>query len=624
MQPGAASSQQGISAFGSKQRGLVETESTLLTVDEESTRPHLTREEVPLPPGGDFSLDILCDEFKEAQRALHMERVRRQMEDRLLLHDRCENDLDFRKLVYEQCKRDTAYFINNFLWTYDDRIGEDEPLVLYPFQDTKMVKPYDEFVKVKAPRRVTLGYAKSRGQGFTWVELACRLKMFLFANNWSILIGTENRDDVDDGGQNATHESLYGKLRYMIRHLPVWFVKDLLGPLFKREEFNKRHHLQNPLKPKNVIHGKQLGGMFGRSRRYSEAFADEVAWADEMKDANTALKQTTNRFTFGSTPRGEDNFFAAAMRGIFPGVVKFWMWWGEHPMCDLAWYNAQRQDMDDDDVAQELDISFTMSVGGRVLDRVKIATHFISIADTPFLYSNNLELEVIIDPGFADALAMVWGQWDVLDGKGRVNDFVQGERNAVAWCVPFILGKIPELTYRLEPWPFHYNEMERAIIARHGEWSAPVFVYGDKAGGAKTWTTGTSAWDELSRYEIYVDEIAIVDDAEALKRTELFMDHVRVSDHLLDQRNGPRRVIPTFGEVLTQWRYPKRKRDATTTNKKPVHNVYCHGGDCMKMWAQTRDLPDAAVQPAASGRVQRGRGNDIQYDETYNPPFSRE
>ena len=101
------------------------------------------------------------------------------------------------------------------------------------------------------------------------------------------------------------------------------------------------------------------------------------------------------------------------------------------------------------------------------------------------------------------------------------------------------------------------------------------------------------------------------------------MEHVRISDHLLAQRNGPRKSCPTFAEVVTQWRYPKRKRNATSAPKKPVHNMYCHGGDCLKMWAQTRDLPDAKVQPVQSGRVVKRRGSDVEYDNEYSAPFRR-
>lgn len=586
----------------------------ILALPESEVREPIAWGLIPLPEHGDWTHDILDPVAKAIQKDFHELKVRRIMEERLKFHDRAKRDTEYRELLYEQCRRSCSFFINYFLWTYDDRIGEAEPFILYEFQEEQIVKPYERFIQVMAPNRVTLGYGKSRGQGFTWASLACRLWRFLFAKNWSTLIGTENRDDVDDGGIEATHESMFGKLRFAINSLPKWMQRDLLGPLFKKDSFNKRWSIKNPKKPRNVIHGKQLGGMFGRGRRYSEVFGDEVAYAEEMKNADTSLKQTTNRFCFGSTPKGRGNFFDGAMHGLFPGVVKFWMWWAQHPLCDADWYNEQRNHMSDEQIAQELDINFDLSLGGRVLEHVDL-NFFVKIPDgdshVPFMYDPNIPLEVVIDPGFADAMAIIWCQWNEYNGKGRIVDFVQTERKSVDWCIPFITGRIPELTHQNNKWAHSYNSVEETIIKRHAGWNAPEFVYGDSAGGAKQWTTGHSAWDELSRYEVWVDEIKITNDKESLRRLELFIRHVRFSEHLLKQRNGSKRVVPTFAEVVTQWRYPERNQNATTGPNKPVHNVYCHGGDCLKMWAQVHDIPDSLAVPVESGRIKRARGSDF-------------
>lgn len=597
----------------------------VLKVDER--RVPLRREEVPLPQGGDYTLDYLLDERKAKLLIDYQIRKRIIQEERVILYEKCVKDKEYRQLVYERCRRDARYFIDYFCWTYDDRLSVDEVFVLYGFQDEKIVQPYEAFCRTEAPNRVTLGYAKSRGIGFTWVVAGTRTRNFLFWDNWSILLGAENREDVDDGGQTATTNSLFGKVRYILNHLPKWMRDDLLGPLYLKEEFNKRWHLKNPKRPKTYMDGKQLGGMFGRQRRYSEAFADEAAHAEEMHDADTSIKQTTNRFCFGSTPKGMGNFFYQAMHGAIAAVVKFWMWWPEHPLLDIAWYNEQRNHMTDSDIAQELDISFTLSVGGRVLAEVNLG-HFVHIpteSKNEFGYDEHLDLEVVIDPGFADALAIIWCQWDELNGKGRIIDFVQTERKAVDWVVPFITGKIPETTYRPpEKWKHEYNEIEKQIIARHAEWGPPKFVYGDAAGGAKQVNTGTSAWDELARYLIYVDEIKILDDEEALKMLELFMRHVHIAQHLRVQRNGPKMYTPTLLEVVTQWRYPERREgQVTAPSRKPVHDLYCHAGDTMKMWAQTHPLPDAAVQQTAASRILKKRGDDVVYDDGDSSPFRR-
>jgi hypothetical protein len=587
-----------------------------VTDSQTTFRKPLALEQIPLPEGGGFTHDALDPELKIDARDEHLAAVRSAEEARLLIYQRGAEEPGYRKAILEMCKRDPIFFINLFVWTFDDRTDEGAvPLVLYEFQELKIVAPFVRCCETKAPARSSVGIAKSRGVGFTWVVLALIVWRWLFYDNWSTLIGSENRDDVDDGGQDASQQSLFGKIRFIIDHFPKWFRDETLGPMIRKEENNKRWHLRNPLKKTNVIHGKQLGGMFGRSRRYSLVFGDEVAWVEEMKDADTSLKQTTNRFFFGSTPKGKNNFFYQAMFGELR-LTRVWIWWAENPFLGLDWYNEQRQDMDDETIAQELDISFERSAGGRVLHEVVTTKWFLPNAH----YTDKLPLEICIDPGFADHLAAIWCQYDEYGQQGRVVDSIQTNRVSVDWIVPFILGRIPTHTYRGDPWPHHYNEQELAIIQRHNEWEAPEFVMGDKAGGAKNIVTASSAWEELDKYGIFVAEVKIPSDIEALRHLNLMMRHIRFADYLLHQRNGHKNQCPTMGEVVTQWRFPKAKEGSTTAPKKPVHDIYCHLGDCLKMWAWEHSLPDASQMPADAGRVVKNQGGGI-IDQPYRSPF---
>lgn len=573
-----------------------------------SYRRALTLEEVPLPPG--YSRALLAPAAKAEQLRKYLARKREVKENIARLLEACKEDGMRRQLVYEKCKRSPVYFIDHFCMTFDDRADEGVvPMVSWQVQIDKIAEPYIRLCETKAPHRITQATAKSRAMGFTWYSLALRLWRWTFHNNWSILIGGENRDDVDDGGQGATQQSLFGKLRFMLNNLPGWMKTDLYGPLIEKEEYNKRGFLKHPLKPRNVIHGKQLGSMFGRSRRYSEVWGDEVGHAEEMEDADKSLKQTTNRASFGSTPKGKSGFFYQIMHSSL-AVQRYYLWWAEAPALTLDWYNEQRQHMTDESIAQELDISFEMSAGGRVLSEVVLEKWFIPQA----VWTPNLELQVVIDPGYADHFAAIWTQWDPVNEQGRVVDSVMTNRKTVDWIVPFVLGIIPQTTHRGEPWPHEYTSVEKEIIVRHGTWGAPHYVGGDKAGGARSLTSGTSAWEELERYGIFVDEIRIQDDEEAIKVLGLFMRHIRFADYLLEQRNGPRETCATMGEVVTQWRYPKIRDNSTSRVSKPIHDMYCHLGDCLKMWASTLYLPDAVVQPVEAGPVLRQRLSESRVD----------
>jgi len=596
----------------------------------EVLRKPLAIDQIPLPRG--YPRSILDPIHKRVALERHREKVRIALERRLNISKKAAKDPAYRRKVIELCRRDCYFFINHFCWTYDDRVRIDEPMVLYDVQQQKLVAPYLEMCESKGRDRVTMCIEKSRGVGFTWVELACRLWSFSFKKNWSILIGAVAVIDVDDGGQEATHESLFGKLRYLISHLPRWMRDELFGPYMTRDSHNKKLLLKNPFMPLNIIVGKQFGAMFGRGHRYSEVWGDEIAHAEEMKNADTSLKQTTNRFSAGSTPLGKHTFHYQLMFGPLQ-VIRRTIHWSEHPELDADWYNEQRRHATDEDIAQELDIDYEGSAGNRVLPEVKISTHFWqpefpepNSADRNGLacwdgtiYAPTLPLQVVIDPGISDALAVIFVQEDRVSSEWRVVDFVQTNDKAIDWLVPFLLGKIPPATFRGEPWAHEYNAVEEAIIERHSHWEAPAEVFGDAYGSTRSMAEGQSAYDVLEKYGFDVCPIAIQNDLQAISHLQLFMRHVRISRHLDAQRNGARQSVPTFGEVVTQWRFRKRTDNSPTLVLKPVHDMYCHGGDCLKIWAQTVDLPDASRMPVEAGRVHRAQPSSLSVSRRYRP-----
>lgn len=593
-------------------------------------REPLAIADIPLPRG--YPRAILDPDMKALQREEHEEKIRDRLEARARIMKRADKDKAYQRKVLELCKRDIVFWCEHFLWTYDDRVSSDEPFILYEFQIEKMVRPYEQMLKTSGRDRWTECHEKSRGIGFTWVELMCILHSFAFRLNHSTLIGSVHEKEVDDGGQEATHESLFGKLRYMLNHLPRWMRQELFGPWITQDRFNKVNTLKNPLMPKNIIKGKQFGAMFGRSQRFGHVWGDEIAHAPEMRNADTSLKQTTNRASFGSTPNGKHTFHYQLMRGPLK-VHRYTIHWSEHPELDANWYNSQREHMTDEQVAQELDIDYESSAGGRVLPEVKIGTHFY-LPENPSpnargedgrwhfdgtLYVPTLPLRITIDPGISDNMAVIWTQDDLYNGELRIVDFVQTQDRAIDWLVPFITGKIPDQTYRKEPWKHAYNDVEKEIIKRHAGWEAPEEIFGDHYGSTRSMATGGSAYDELEKYGITVCPIKILDELQSISHLQLLMRHVRISAHLEEQRNGPEHTTPTFGEVCTQWRYKKVDEGKSITRKKPVHDRYCHGGDCMKIWASTIDLPDAAVMQTAAGRVHRAGGSAVSVPNPYRP-----
>lgn len=588
--------------------------------------------EVPLPEGGGFLHDVLLDDVKRKALIDHKARVEQVIRESIAHNERAKQSVQHQDLVLAISARDMGWWIDHFVYCHEPRESDDRLMVLYPYQQNKIVEPYCLMRDTPSPQRVTQMKAKSRDMGLTWVEIACRVHSFLFKENWSILLGGLTQLLVDDGGKRASHESLLGKFRYILRHLPKWMQDRLLGPVWEKDEYTKKLKQHNPLKPNNIVDGKQIGSdLFGRSGRYSEAFIDEFAYALKVKKAEKAIKQTTTRLCGVSTPKGRGTLFDQLMFTSELNVTRFWIWWGEHPEKNLLWYNLQREDMDEADIASELDINFNDSVGDRVLPEVTTATHFIVRTDKPVdpvepegLWHPSLSTSVVIDFGISHPMAAIWSQWSprAMPPWGAITDFCQTQGRSVDWIVPFIIGEIPPGTWRGDPWPHIYTEVELQMIARHRRWGITADVYGDWQGSNLNLVTGAhSAFDELGKYGISVTAVKILDDFGAITSARQLMRHMRVDKRLLTQRNGDVRWCPTFAEVLMQWRFRQPHDGETQNSLRPVHDRYCHGGDCLKMLAATIDIPtEDAVMSSVAGKIIAKRGSDLVRSH-YSPRY---
>ncbi len=106
--------------------------------------------------------------------------------------------------------------------------------------------------------------------------------------------------------------------------------------------------------------------------------------------------------------------------------------------------------------------------------------------------------------------------------------------------------------------------------------------------------------------------VKVLDDYQSIVAARQLMAHMRVDQRLIEQRNNDPKWCPTFAEVLTQWKFPQAQEGKTQTTLKPVHDRYCHGGDCVKMAALTIDIPDSDVGMSVSaGKVIGKRGSDV-------------
>ena len=280
------------------------------------------------------------------------ERLKQSIYRRYCLLDMARSD-EVRTAIKNHCKTNPVDFINDWCWTYDPRNPSDGlpaviPFHLFPVQ-RDLVYWIQECIQDKANGLIE----KSRDMGATWVFSGFDVHQWLFTNGFKGGIGSRKLQLVDRKGDP---DAIFYKLRFIINHLPKWFLPDSYDPR-KHDNIGK---LQNP-ETGAVITGEG-GDEIGRGGRSTCYLIDEHASLQRAEMVDQAVSQNTNTVFYLSTPKGTGNLFA---RKRFEGKTRiFTLHWKDHPWKDEVWYKAQQAKYNAVLIAQEVDIDYTASVEG--------------------------------------------------------------------------------------------------------------------------------------------------------------------------------------------------------------------------------------------------------------------
>jgi hypothetical protein len=353
-----------------------------------------------------------------------------------------------------------VFFANYFLWTYDPRPGVPNPktcFILYDFQEDTLRWLVEH---IKSGNDCLLD--KSRDMGATWLVLAAILHQFLFTDGFAALLGSRKEDAVD----NWQLDSLFGKLDFMLRHLPPW----MLPHGFSFQKHRNYLKISSP-KTGNSIVGEATNPNFSRSGRYSCIFLDEFAFIDDSSTIWMATGDASPCRLAVSTPNGKGNKFYELRYESNIDVKS--LHWSLHPKKTDEWYQKQCFRRTPEEIAQELDISYERSTKGRVygteLDEMKKK---LRIGDFPF--DPSLPVETSWDFGIADPTSIGFYQTNMF-GEVRMIDYYQNSDVSVDHYIKVLRDKTENLGYEYKG------------------------HYGDIAGTQRSMSTGKSVIDDLRR-----------------------------------------------------------------------------------------------------------------------------
>ena len=266
---------------------------------------------------------------------------------RIAFNANCEKSIDARLAARQLFRSDITSFFNICLFTYDPRKKpSDMPFVLYGYQED-----YVEDVNQSIINGENLLTEKSRDMGVTWLILGTFLYRWLMFDE-NFLVGSRKEELVDKIGDIDT---LFERLRYMIKALPDWLL-EMCG-------FNRRDQGYMKIFKDNgaSITGESTNANFSRQGRYNAILLDEFAFCDYAEIVWRACGDSAKCKLPVSTPNGSLNTFSRLRKS---GQIKVkTLLWKLHPEKTDDWYKQETLNRPSKDIAQEIDINYTVSAG---------------------------------------------------------------------------------------------------------------------------------------------------------------------------------------------------------------------------------------------------------------------
>jgi hypothetical protein len=317
----------------------------------------------------------------------------------------CEQDANYRNMEMEYCASNILYFCNVYVWTHDPRADpgkRDNPFVTYPFQDDWLT--WRVWCTKKHVDNLT---EKSRDMGISWMQevLHCWLALFYPGTTTYQLSMAEG--DVD----NRKVDSLFGKQRFILKHLPAWMRKGWQ----ERNPLSDQKMMISFPDNESLIKG-ELTNTAGRGGRATVADFDEFAFVEKSESVAEACSGLAGSIGYNSTVNGMGNQFAKMAHRA--GTHKKSLHWTLHPLKNEEWMIKEKADpkyADDSVWAQEQDIDYQKSKSGRVFPMFLSTPHDLTgwrhyNGDVWYDYDPRFPVYIGLDLGVNDPASAVFFQ----------------------------------------------------------------------------------------------------------------------------------------------------------------------------------------------------------------------
>jgi len=451
-----------------------------------------------------------------------------------------KKDKEWQMVLKEMCKKDPIFFFDFFCYTKDpNKKPANLPFITYPYEKNLIIW-LEDCLNGKHDGLID----KSRQMGVTWMITTWLFYCWLFRPDFFAIMGSRKEELVDKRDKDDT---LFSKIDYNLNRFPKWMLPRGFNPVKDR-----RHLLLvNPENRASII-GESSNKDFARGATASVIFLDEFASWPEANASWNACSESSRTKLICSTPAPNTFFKTLRFSKQMQGKVKT-IHWRMHPEKDEAWYEKMKENMSDETLAQEIDISYDVSGRGRVYPE------FDSVPIGKYDYDPKLPLYTGADYGM-DSTAIIWAQQNDA-GDVYIIDSYQNHDMTIDFYIPFFTGTTDPKTKH------QYTSDELRKIREHGKWKK-ARNFGDPSSKQRTVITDTTVLKILSMAGIFVFTNERAQSFPARKEaTKILMRRL-----FIDEKNK------TLIEAIKQSSYPQRREGSQSTGEisKPIHDQFSH------------------------------------------------
>jgi len=405
-----------------------------------------------------------------------------------------------------KCKLSPFYFITKYCYTLAPQ--RKSKIELIPKWD------YIELLIDNIHRDQNNLIEKSRQMTVSWISQAYNIWGLLFGNGYSALNLSRKEGLVDD----SSHNSLFGKMRFIYKNLPEWMIEEQLGQYQPVDRLFKFLNVENKIRNNSII-GESANPDAGRSGNYKKVFADEFAFVNKSENVYSGFDEAcpTGKNLI-STPswKGKKTCFYRLRQDALKQLNDYKIiriHWIKHPERNKEWYKQACRGKTDDEIARELDIDWNVSVKGRILDRWNSNNHVVE-----YKYQKELPLDLDFDFGIGESPVSIGFSQDLPDNSLIYFKDLEYKKLSVAEIAPKLINELNDfldlptnLIYNFNKIEnVNFDELERLRLEYLNKSGLKCIInqlrcFGDPSGKAKgatgkSWISEFEKWGFNIRY----------------------------------------------------------------------------------------------------------------------------